>query len=1753
MYRPGTDPHYRPRTVVPPPPPQGMMNYIPQRPLPPPIHGSPYSTPQFSYVSGPPPPPPPMTSQVPSFSSSGLGMQPPPLPPFVPPLPSDLPPPPPSSPPPSPPPLPSEGSLLSDLVLPQSAEDSKKKSPSSNLLPENRGFSDFKSRPGFHSVSQEKNLFEHVSVEAGIRTLRQVDSANKVLQPQQHSDWNSTYLDTLDDEGGSPATSDMDMDMEDAGQVDVTNTNMSIDGDVILSSRVSSQGPGGTPANILSEIHKIKEITFQGMGISDRNLNMQKHPFRDNDLGSTTHASGREDRSKMAPSSHLRPVKEIENSESIHKGRGHSSASAMPRTVDETPPSCSGIGNTFFEPEDHQGGRSSRWSPPYLQGMQVARESQKNDDLSSVIGGRENVGDSGKSLNSAEISMGTRVSNVATGIHTGASTKLEEQGSVGLAGDISTGHERPIKTYPAPHQQEQKKGPTMDEFGRLAQAADSDSEPDGSKHPLPIDEFGRVVQKGASGSDSEGARRPSKRKRSYSRSGSSSKSRSRSRSRSRSKDTGRVRNRSRNRGRSRSRSRSWSSRSRSRSRSRSSRSISRSRSRSRNRSSSRSPAKSSGRRRRSYSRSPRRKMRWSRSRSRSPEWRRSYSRTPPRDLRWNSMGRGDRDWRGDREYFGRGRRGGRGGGPNPCYHYARGRCFRGSSCRYLHVSREIGAQDRGAWRRDTQLERPTPDATREDYPGDQHNRGPWRRDLRMDRSDDFGGASQDYMGERPKKEFVSVSSVPQEDFGREPSFSRPIMPFSQGELWPSRNADEAKDRQVMAYNKALELVGIAHTEDVVIHDEVQVDYSRTVLRKETIPDATGVTMEAHREFLLAKSADAGNEIQKFEGTTGIGLVDSSNKENPMVTNETVTEVEFNDSRKEPKTILHLDKTGQDANIDLKTVENTRLEKEQIDGDADGRDMLEQHASREILLLIDKNAGNVLEGLEDCDTSRDSKVCNVMSSSIDSANDPSRATVELIELCAPVKQAVKQELRSDIDFIDTNLGGLNAAGELEPVTDIDLLEKDTLTLGDVLEQSKVEVLKNPEAASAFNTVVSSEEGIKQDLEVTGKLDVHSVDEVEQTDALKVSDSVAEKVCTSVAASIEMPMSHVNSSPLLAPSQQHAAICHAGSDPGILPSPDVQQHGNAGQPISAPGLLTPIPPQGQHQASTYQPFAQSCPSSSMPCATSAGDISRGAQYSAYRMPLNRPVTSPQTFDQAARPVAKFNSGNTGYSSAGGWGQTSFQPRAPTQEALALNQVHGLPNYGTASRPSPGPSTSGAPFYGAPNQGDKFAHHHGAPYSADQFSQHHRAPNTGDQFSQLQRPPNAGGFGHSNPGGYGPAYSGGFGQPNSSGPFLQHHVSSNPGAPFSQQQVAPNPGCPFPQSLPAQSHGPIFPSQPIAQNFGQSNQPYGSAFPGQNFPGSTQQPGGPANQFLNSPGSPLFAQPQLATAQQGQQGFSSSTSFLSEQSQPLRPFAGVTVNQVMQPSIVNTGLSANSAFPTSLSGQTIGQWNFQSLQNSGIPPPGQPPAYSYPLTTIPPLSGLTQVPQATSLPAQNDHYDPLSDVTGLGLGGAPKVAGASGAEKTNIAGHKENVGQDVDPGKTRNPVSRLEATEADTKTTGEDVGVVENLSPENWSPGPPADDIETGKGQALSKKSSRGLKMLRTAIADHVKEVLKPTWKEGYMSKEAFKTIAKKAVEKVVGNLPSHHIPKSQEKVDQYMRTSRPKISKLVQGYVDKYLKL
>ncbi|KAF9624546.1 hypothetical protein IFM89_011720 [Coptis chinensis] len=89
----------------------------------------------------------------------------------------------------------------------------------------------------------------------------------------------------------------------------------------------------------------------------------------------------------------------------------------------------------------------------------------------------------------------------------------------------------------------------------------------------------------------------------------------------------------------------------------------------------------------------------------------------------------------------------------------------------------------------------------------------------------------------------------------------------------------------------------------------------------------------------------------------------------------------------------------------------------------------------------------------------------------------------------------------------------------------------------------------------------------------------------------------------------------------------------------------------------------------------------------------------------------------------------------------------------------------------------------------------------------------------------------------------------------------------------------------------------------------------------------------------------------------------------------------------------------------------------------------------------------------------------------------------------------------------------------------------------------DQVQSKGKSKKSKDSRSMKLFKVALADFVKDVLKPSWRQGNMSKEAFKTIVKKTVDKVSGAMKNHQIPKGQAKVNQYVESSQRKLTKLV----------
>ncbi|XP_057772670.1 zinc finger CCCH domain-containing protein 55-like [Salvia miltiorrhiza] len=97
--------------------------------------------------------------------------------------------------------------------------------------------------------------------------------------------------------------------------------------------------------------------------------------------------------------------------------------------------------------------------------------------------------------------------------------------------------------------------------------------------------------------------------------------------------------------------------------------------------------------------------------------------------------------------------------------------------------------------------------------------------------------------------------------------------------------------------------------------------------------------------------------------------------------------------------------------------------------------------------------------------------------------------------------------------------------------------------------------------------------------------------------------------------------------------------------------------------------------------------------------------------------------------------------------------------------------------------------------------------------------------------------------------------------------------------------------------------------------------------------------------------------------------------------------------------------------------------------------------------------------------------------------------------------------------------------------------------------------GHGKAdegVANKDDKGMRLFKNALIEFVKDKLKPKWKEGRMSRDVHKTIVKKVVDKITSSIQTEHVPKTQEKVEQYLSFSEPKIAKLVQAYVDRCLK-
>lgn len=166
------------------------------------------------------------------------------------------------------------------------------------------------------------------------------------------------------------------------------------------------------------------------------------------------------------------------------------------------------------------------------------------------------------------------------------------------------------------------------------------------------------------------------------------------------------------------------------------------------------------------------------------------------------------------------------------------------------------------------------------------------------------------------------------------------------------------------------------------------------------------------------------------------------------------------------------------------------------------------------------------------------------------------------------------------------------------------------------------------------------------------------------------------------------------------------------------------------------------------------------------------------------------------------------------------------------------------------------------------------------------------------------------------------------------------------------------------------------------------------------------------------------------------------------------------------------------------------------------------------------------------------------GFSLSMMSASAGTNSAEMIKI-GNSEDEHCKSPKMKQQEPVANSEVKGNIKEVAEECRQELEKGHPENL-------DADGGVDEGNRIKDEKGMRIFKNALVEFVKEILKPTWKEGQMSREVHKTIVKKVVDKVTGTIQGEHVPKTQEKIDHYLSYSKPKLTKLVQAYVEKFLK-
>ncbi|KAI8011645.1 Zinc finger CCCH domain-containing protein 38 [Camellia lanceoleosa] len=156
---------------------------------------------------------------------------------------------------------------------------------------------------------------------------------------------------------------------------------------------------------------------------------------------------------------------------------------------------------------------------------------------------------------------------------------------------------------------------------------------------------------------------------------------------------------------------------------------------------------------------------------------------------------------------------------------------------------------------------------------------------------------------------------------------------------------------------------------------------------------------------------------------------------------------------------------------------------------------------------------------------------------------------------------------------------------------------------------------------------------------------------------------------------------------------------------------------------------------------------------------------------------------------------------------------------------------------------------------------------------------------------------------------------------------------------------------------------------------------------------------------------------------------------------------------------------------------------------------------------------------------------------------AGGPSGGDQYKVGKSDVELDRECHQLAQLNPVANCDGEGNNEMTVEESKKAQGNRPLEKMNKDSRADEVK-------KNNDSKGIWVFKFALVEFVKEMLKPKWKEGQISKESHKAILKKVVNNVIGSIQGAYIPDSQEKIDNYLSSSKQKLTQLVEASANNF---